>query len=156
LVRVIEHMSGRQWLEDRSGRVVAVLTEGYQKLKRSSSSTALNKPLKRLLEDLDRIAKKHEEVADTDVRERMSAALRMKFLGPKRRGRFPQQFGMFSAQGNARVRQALLSFTEAANAVATKAKLTTPRSRLDAFQNIKVKSRSGSTYDEYFGHCDTL
>jgi hypothetical protein len=159
LTRVIEHMSGRQWLETGDGTVIAVLSDGYSELKRRarpSSGKFLNRPLKRLLDDLDRIASRHEEVMDTDVRERMSEALRLLFLKPDSRRRLPQEFGMFSATGNKTVREALATFMEAARAAAVKARLKTPQSRLDAFQNIKVKSLSGNTYDDYFGHCDRL
>ena len=67
----------------------------------------------------------------------------------------PDSFGMFSEDGNEKVRSALESFISKANRLAKRQGLSTPQARLDAFQNDKVRSSGeGMPYDEFFGYTD--
>jgi hypothetical protein len=114
----------------------------------------MKKALKALLNALDTIAEDHEEVTDTDVRERMRDVVEHALLEPVPGYAVPDEFGMFEPDGNARVKAALVRFVAAAKVEA--AGLTTRRDRLNAFQDIDVVSRDGNTYDEYFGYDDSL
>src|SRR6266545_1870897 len=61
MVRVIDHMSGREWLEDLEGKIIAILQEERAPQVKSAPGTsppALKMPLKRLLDDLDRICER--------------------------------------------------------------------------------------------------
>lgn len=110
--------------------------------------------LKRLLDDLDEIFERHEEVGDTDVREQMYVAIRQGFIMPEAGYVVPAEFGMFSERGNQRVREAIVRFlADPEVAIASKA-CQTPRARLDWFQDIDVRSSTGKTHDEYFGHSE--
>ena len=69
----------------------------------------------------------------------------------------PNEFGMFSAEGNAKVKSALsLLIDEAKIEVVGLDLFLTPEARLDAFQDIEIRSQQGNTYDEYFGHADGI
>ena len=107
--------------------------------------------LKRLLDDLDEISERHEEVSDTDVREQMYVAIRKGFIVPETGYLVPAKFGMFSCGGNRRVREVIAKFlADPELALASKA-CQTPQARLDWFQDIDVRSSTGKAYDEYFG-----
>ena len=108
--------------------------------------------LKRLLDDLDEISERHEEVFDTDVREQMYVAIRKGFIMPEAGYVVPAKFGMFSERGNQRVREAIVRFlTDPASAIVSKA-CQTPQARLDWFQDIDIRSSTGKAYDEFFGY----
>ena len=113
----------------------------------------MKKSLKALLNALDKVAAEFEEVTDTDVRERMREAIENAVIAPVPGYVLPDEFGMFEPEGNAKVKAALAAFIPAAKAEA--AGLKTRADRLRAFQNIDVESRSGNTYDEYFGYDDS-
>ena len=114
----------------------------------------MKKALKALLNALDAIAEDHEEVTDTDVRERMRDVVENMLLEPAPGYVVPDEFGMFEPDGNARVMAALLKFVAAAKAEA--AGLKTRADRLRAFQDEKLTSRDGNYYDDYFGYDDSL
>lgn len=116
----------------------------------------MKKALKQLLNALDKLVEAgHDEVMDTDVREQMHEAIYKSFVEPEAEYRLPDEFGMFSAEGNQKVKNILTKFlghpetSEAKN-------LPTPKARLDAFQDIDVESSEGNTYDEYFGYNDSF
>ena len=67
----------------------------------------------------------------------------------------PDEFGMFSPEGNKKVKAILAKFFANPD-VAEAKKLPTPKERLDAFQDIEVESSEGNTYDEYFGYNDSF
>jgi hypothetical protein len=70
----------------------------------------MNNLLKRILDDLDEISERHEEVFDTDVREQMYVAIRKGFIMPDAGYIVPATFGMFSTRGDCRVREAIVNF----------------------------------------------
>src|SRR5262245_52610042 len=110
--------------------------------------------LKRLLDDLDEILEQHEEVGDTDVREQMYVAIRSGFVMPEAGYIVPPRFGMFSTQGDRRVREAIVKFlTDPELAVASQA-CQTPQARLDWFQDSDVLSNTGKAFDEFFGQSE--
>ena len=116
---------------------------------------AFDREMKSLLNALDRVIEKHEEVGDTAVREAMFAAVFDGFLKPQPGYLLPPEFGMFSKAGNAAVHKILARFIEQAEAAARQDNLMTPQQRLDAFQG-EVESNDGNGADEYFGYCDGI
>ena len=111
--------------------------------------------LRELLDDLERIGEEHDEVYDTDVHERMHVALTQAFVKQVEGYSLPTEFGMFSAEGNSAVREALSRYVTRAIDAAKSAGLHTPEARLDALQDIHVvSSRGKGTYDEFIGHAD--
>jgi hypothetical protein len=108
-----------------------------------------------LLNEMDKIVKEFEEVTDTYVREQMNEAIYHSLIQPNEDYFLPSEFGMFSKEGNAYIRAALSVFIDRASVEANELGLHTPQARLDAFQDIDVRSHEGNTYDEYFGHRDS-
>jgi len=114
----------------------------------------MEKLLRKLLEDLEAIEEEHEEVGDTAVREALRAAIHDGFINAKAGFRLGDDFEMYTAKGNKRVKAALRRFLERAPRVAREEGLDTPRARLDAFQNRDVESAGGNYYDDYFGYAE--
>ena len=112
----------------------------------------MKKALKQLLTALDRVFEDHEEVGDTDVREQMYEAVHKGFIVPQAGYSLPAKFGMFSDDGNRKVRDALHKFLGHPDVIAAGKTLPTPEERLAAFQDETVQSTEGNTFDEYFGH----
>ncbi|HEX8342118.1 MAG TPA: hypothetical protein VF624_14525 [Tepidisphaeraceae bacterium] len=116
----------------------------------------MKKALKQLLNALDKLAEGgHDEVTDTDVREQMHDAVYKTLVEPQADYQLPEEFGMFSPEGNKNVKAILTKFfahPEFAQAM----KLSTPKARLGVFQDVEVESSEGNTYDEYFGYDDSF
>lgn len=111
--------------------------------------------LKQVLDDLDQIAAQgHDEVYDTDVREEMHEAVHQTLVEPQKDYMLPDNYHMFSDEGNALVKAALAKFLAHPEYIAAK-DLPTARDRLNAFQDMNVQSDEGMSYDEYFGYDDS-
>lgn len=116
----------------------------------------MKKALKQLINSLDKLADNgHDEVMDTDVREQMYDAVHQLLVEPQAEYELPDEFGMFSPEGNALVKAILAKFAAHPEFAEAK-KLPTAKERLDAFQDIDVESAEGNTYDEYFGYNDSF
>ena len=114
----------------------------------------MKKALKQLIDELDHVFEEHEEVGDTAVREEMSDAIHKGFILPQAGYVLPATFGMFSKEGNQKVRVALQKFLAHLELATARESLRTPEARLAAFQDNSVESSAGNFYDEYFGHMD--
>jgi hypothetical protein len=110
--------------------------------------------LRRLLNRLERVGEAHPEIFDTDVREAMGGAVFDGFVRPRTGFLLPDDFAMFSPEGNLAVREALAEFIESANLDAAGTGLSGFNARLAAFQDGKVVSRGGNYYDDFFGWAD--
>jgi hypothetical protein len=108
--------------------------------------------LRRLLEDLENIERDHGEVGDTEVREAMRGAIHHGFINPKPDFVLGHHFAMYSSEADAKVEAALWRFLEQAEEKAKAEGLDTPKARLDAFQNLQVRSPGGHFYDDFFGY----
>ena len=116
----------------------------------------MKKALKQLLNSLDKLAQgDHDEVLDTEVREPMHDVVYKTLVEPVAGYELPEEFGMFSAEGNAKVSEILAKFIAHPEFTAAK-KLPTPKERLSSFQDSDVESNEGNSYDEYFGYNDSL
>lgn len=110
-----------------------------------------------LLESLEAIGTEHEEVYDTDVRERMSEAVYKAFLNPVPGYQLPLEFGMFEPNANAAVRAAISGYVERAAARAAVLALSDPKARLAAFQDEDVMTRGEEQYpDDFFGWAESI
>ena len=98
----------------------------------------------------------HEEIGDTDVRERMYEAVFHGFILQTHGYDLPTEFGMFDAKGNAKVRKALGDFIDTAKVEAQKLGLTSEEQRFSSFQNPDATGRDDLTYDEFFGHAESF
>lgn len=108
-----------------------------------------------LLEQLERILKEHEEVTDTDVRESMHLTLSSYFVWARERTRFPRSFGMFSAEGDRLVADAIREFLEAAEESTELLSIPVGQARLDVLQANNAATADGMRYDVFIGHRDT-
>ena len=115
----------------------------------------MKKALKQLLNALDRVFDEHEEVGDTAVRQFMYAAVHKAFIIPQPGYELPAEFGMFSEEGERKVRAALEKFLTHPEVAAAATRLKTAKERLDAFQDSDVESSEGNIYEEYFGHAES-
>ena len=106
-----------------------------------------------LLLRLEAIGNEHEELFDSEVRERMGKAIFHGFVKPMHDFQLADDFGMFSSDANAQVRFALGQYLEQANALAVNLHLNTFHQRLAAFQNDSVRTpgRVWNDSDEFFG-----
>lgn len=123
--------------------------------RRSVPDGLLANSLRALLDALDVISEAHGEIYDTAVRDRLSEAISKRFIEPDPNFRLPRSFAMFTAGGNRAIRPALEAFLNSPEVQKAAQNLKTARERLDAFQDITIKSGLGKTYDEYFGHADS-
>ena len=111
----------------------------------------IKKALKQFLSALDKIYPEHDELGDTDVRERMYQVIYRSFIQPQPGYVLPEKLGMFSDEGNDLVRAALQGFLAHPEILAAAKKLKTPEDRFAAFQDDDVKTANETTCTEYFG-----
>jgi hypothetical protein len=110
--------------------------------------------LKKLMETLEDIGHEHSEIYDTDVREQLFEAVLKGFIKPQAGYALPDTYGLYEAEGNQRVKQALERYIIVASQLAEKAGLNA-RERLEAFQNLKVHTDGEEQYpDDFFGWLD--
>jgi hypothetical protein len=112
----------------------------------------MDKLLLELLESLEAIGQSHEEIYDTECRERMGNAVFHLFIKPSTNYELPDDFGVYSDSANEQVKIALHRYIVAASDLASKVGITDFHARLAAFQNGEVctLSRRGS-FDDFFG-----
>ena len=109
--------------------------------------------LKRLLDALDVIAEKDDDLTDTDVRERMYEAVYNGFIVQTPGYTLPSYYSLYKVKEcNEMVRQALADFVSAA----CKSGSATPEQRFAEFQDDTVLSDGGNDYNCYFGSADNL
>ena len=111
----------------------------------------IKKALKQFLTALDKIYAKHEEVGDSDVRDRMYAAIYRSFIQPQRGWSLPAKFGMFTNKGNDLVHVALHKLLSHSEVLAASDTLSSPEERFAAFQDGDVETSQGTTFHECFG-----
>src|SRR6185437_4158124 len=87
----------------------------------------IKKALKQFLIALERIEAKHEEIGDTDVREKMYNAIHAAFILGERGYSLPPKFGMFSGEGNTLLHIALRRFLTHPEVVAAPKSLNHPQ-----------------------------
>ena len=108
--------------------------------------------LKQLLDRLEEIAVEHEELFDSDVRQSMSNAILDGFVRNREGFEIPNEFGMFTSEGNSVVKTAIINYIGMANRKAENIGISSFHSRLSALQDDSVCSFDGNDYDEFLGH----
>ena len=107
--------------------------------------------LRKLLERLEQIGEAHPELFDSDVRQSMSNVLVDGLARMKPDFTVPAFLGMYTPEGDEKVRTALASFLDVARPLAIEKGLTTFHQRLAAIQNSAVVTGEGNDFDEFFG-----
>lgn len=103
------------------------------------------------LNQLAAVGEQHRELYDSVVRQAMSNAVFQGFLRPLPGYVLPDEFGMKTADGNRRVREALATYIAGAWPAARGAGLTTFHQRLAAFQDSAVRTVRKRDYESFFG-----
>ncbi len=105
------------------------------------------------LNELQRIAETHDELTDTDVRERLRLTLNYYFVWDNALDTaFPQKYAMFSAEGDALVAQATKAFIEQAQQATVDVAPGDARNAL--LENSNIETLEGSPYDVFIGSSD--
>lgn len=107
-----------------------------------------------LVDALSEIEKENDEIGDTYVREQMYEAVHKSFISPEAGYQLPDEFGMFSPEGNQSVKKAIARFLSHPETKEAEKLLPTPQERLNAFQDL-VETESGITQEDYFGYSET-
>jgi hypothetical protein len=112
----------------------------------------VEKLLLELLTRLTVISEKHEELADSDVEEIMSTAIYDGFLNPQPGFSLPDEFRMYSKEGDRLVKEALEKYIRSAKILADEQGLNF-HERLAAFQNLDCTyGDSKIDYNDFFRH----
>jgi hypothetical protein len=127
-----------------------------KKVAYAAKTGIIKKALKQLLTALDRIYAKHEEVGDSDVRDRMYAAIYRSFIQPQRGYALPAKLGMFTDKGNELLRMALHKFLTHPEVLAASRALRSPQDRFAALQDNDVQTSNDTTWFEYFGYSNKV
>src|SRR6185436_6034063 len=106
-----------------------------------------------LLLQLEAIGNDHEELFDSEVRERIGDAIMRGFVRPESGYLVPGNLGLSTESGNARVASALCKYIDAANRRSAQLGLGTFHQRLAAFQDKTVRTPTDrwNDFDEFFG-----
>jgi hypothetical protein len=133
---------------------LAVIEESLDKMQARKAAgiqrSVIKNALKQFLGTLDKIFDQHDELGDSDVRNRLSLAIHKHFVH-QQPGQLPEKFGMFTDAGEKLVRAAVQKFLAHPEILTASKSLKTPEARLLAFQDDDVKSAEGNNYSEYFG-----
>jgi hypothetical protein len=107
-----------------------------------------------LLSRLEGLGESHEELYDSEVRERMGDAIMEGYVRRTPGYEVPARFGMFTEAADAEVREALAAYMKSANTLADEVGLASFHARLATFQNSEVSTSSAISvyYDDLFGH----
>jgi hypothetical protein len=105
------------------------------------------------LNTLEEIAETHDELTDTDVRERLRVTINYYFVWNNALdATFPQKYAMFSAEGDALIAQATRTFIEQAQQATVHVAVGNPRN--DLLENSDVETTQGESFDAFIGSTD--
>ena len=105
-----------------------------------------------LLDALEEVAEQHAEVFDTDVREQIWEVVEQRYVRRTRGYVIPATLGMFTDEGNARLRAALEHHLKNLVAIADAFRLDTEVQRLRTIRNPAVASgRKRYSFEDFFG-----
>jgi hypothetical protein len=109
--------------------------------------------LQELLDGLEKIGAAHDELYDTECRDRLGSAILNAFARSISDFDMPSDFGLYSQDGNRDVDRTLSKFVREAKAQSIVLGLDTFHKRLIAFQDASVRSRRERCgYDDFFGY----
>jgi hypothetical protein len=113
-------------------------------------STAMREPLVRLLDAMEAIGNDHEEIFDTDVRERVGDVIERSLVTQIDTVSVPADLGMFSDDGNEQLRSVLERYLTDATQIAGALGLD-ESARRSAVWDEEAASTSGLSVDEFLG-----
>lgn len=107
------------------------------------------------LNTLENISDAHEEVTDTDVRERLHEVINWYFIwGKPVDSGFPEFYSMFSPEGDVLIAQATKVFIEQASEISSGIPVGAKRHSM--IEDSSILTKSGETYDLYLGSAETV
>jgi len=107
-----------------------------------------------LLNRLEAVADAHEELFDSEVSDALDTAVFDGFIQPKPGYTIPDTFAMFTTEGDRKVREVFAWFVPVACETARRAGLDSFHKRLEAFQNLAIRTAQENCYNDFFGHCN--
>jgi hypothetical protein len=108
------------------------------------------------LNELEQISKEHDELTDTDVRERLHEVINYYFIWEKPlESDFPKRFAMFSTEGDKKVFKTVHRFINDAIKLARAEGLEIGDQRNSAIENPKALTSTGNSYDLFLGSSDS-
>lgn len=104
------------------------------------------------LTELEQIAEEHDELTDTDVRERLRAVINYYFVWQNSiEIDFPKHYAMFCARGDQKVYVIVKNFIVDAIVLVEQEGLSLGESRNQALENLAAVTERGACYDEFLG-----
>ena len=107
------------------------------------------------LDELEKISEEHNELTDTDVRERLHEVINYYFIwGKPIESNFPKCFGMFSSEGDKKIFKVVRHFIQDAVKHANTEKLEVGEQRNSVIESPKALTSTGNAYDFFLGSSD--
>ena len=108
------------------------------------------------LNELSRLAKAHDELTDTDVRERLYEVINYHFVWGKAMAGFPKRFAMMSVAADRALASCVRQFVKDARRLAEDAGIGTGAARHALIEDPSARSRRGETYDVFLGSSEKV
>jgi hypothetical protein len=108
------------------------------------------------LNELSKLAKLHDELTDTDVRERLHEVLSYHFVWDKPMAGFPKRFAMMSLPADRAVAAIVKKFVVDARRIADEAELKAGAPRHALLEDPAAKTRRGESYDVFLGSTEEV
>ena len=127
-----------------------------QSAERSTPVSRVEKPgawssMAAFLEDLEEVSDAHAELFDTEVRERLWTIIDSVLIIQTSPVEIPEELGMFSAEGNAQLRDVLDKNLRRLIQVFDALDLDTERKRRVSFLNPELRTERGHSVEDFFG-----
>ncbi|MCP5006431.1 MAG: hypothetical protein GY941_21205 [Planctomycetes bacterium] len=113
--------------------------------------TPLKVAVQKLYNDLDGYADEFEELTDTDVRDSLLLILNYYFVWGKKTDTFPISFGMFSYEGDMKIKRSVEKFLKDVSENQELDTIPTGKARLDILQDASIQTSNGYQFDEFIG-----
>ncbi len=108
------------------------------------------------LNELSKLARKHDELTDTEVRERLHEVINYHFVWSKPMTGFAERYSMMSAAGDRALAPIVKKFVTDARRIADAARIGRGAARHELLQDPAAKSRRGELFDEFLGSSDPV
>ena len=117
-------------------------------------SESLDRSIRVLYLELEKLADSNDELTDTDVREALHMTLNNFFVWGKALDRLPISYGMFSREGDEAVARAVNNFLFSVHSTSELSAIPKGKERLNRLQNPNILTPGGCQYDDFIGHAD--
>jgi hypothetical protein len=108
------------------------------------------------LNELSKLSRKHGELTDTDVRERLNEVLNYHFVWGKPMTGFPKRFAMMSLSADRAVAAIVKQFVLDARRLAEQEAVKVGAVRHALLEDPAAKTRRGESYDVFLGSSDEV